>query len=228
MTRIESICSDMSSQQREVNRRPTDELGFFLVASNRELLNHVEVLMNRQGVFGVLDASGRVHYVVDARKGSPFAARKIMTTAGLMIRDRQDDLQKTELRVRDAVKQVLAAYAWNTQLRGYRLLESMLRLAAKDVSLLNPISKRLYPEIADLYKLKSHQVERNVRYLLDNLANHERGASMAAGEKLLLPGETNLAVGRTITRLTEQVRDCLEGGEDKKSARPIEEAARLQ
>lgn len=71
MRRDQSIRSDMKSEQMEELRRPKDEFGFYLVASNRELLNHVEKLMNRQGLFGVMDSSGRVHYLIDARKGSP-------------------------------------------------------------------------------------------------------------------------------------------------------------
>ena len=226
--RIEPIRSDMVSQQREINRRPADELGFFLVASNRELLNHVADLMNRQGAIGVLDSSGRVHYVIDARKGSPFAAKKIMATAGALVSDRQLDIRNTEIRVRHAVGQVLAKYVWNTLLRGYRLLESILRMAATDVSLLNPISKRLYPEIAERYKLKSHQVERNVRYLLDNLAMQERCSNEAQGAKLLASGETNLPVGRTITRLTEQGRDYLEQMEDKDIGNMTDDGMYLQ
>ena len=73
--------SDMASELREQMARPDRELGFYLVASNRELLNHMEGFMNRCGIFGVMDSNGRVHYLVDARKGTPLAARNIMATA---------------------------------------------------------------------------------------------------------------------------------------------------
>ncbi|HHU12623.1 MAG TPA: hypothetical protein GXZ64_05290, partial [Clostridiaceae bacterium] len=50
---------------RNGNRRPTaDELGFYLASSDRDLLNKVEEIMSRQGVVGLRDALGRIHYVV--------------------------------------------------------------------------------------------------------------------------------------------------------------------
>ena len=205
MTQEARIDSDMASEHRELRNRPSGELGFYLVASNRELLNHVEALMNRQGVFGVLDSSGRVHYLVDARKGSPLAARHVMATADGIARKNRQDTRNERRRIRALVDQVLSHYEWNTQLRGYRLLGEILRRTATDISLLNPISKRLYPEIAKQQGLRPHQIERNVRYLFDDLASRERAAERSPGKQLLRKGENSLPVGRTITRLSEEV-----------------------
>ncbi len=215
MLRQPPIDSDMASEQRELTRRPASEFGFYLVASNRELLNHVEDLLNRRGVFGVLDSTGRVHYLVDARKGSPFAARKIMTTADRLLNRQTDRQEAGRLRVRRATDLVLDRYDWNTQLRGYRLLGDILRMTATDISLLNPVSKRLYPEMARQYRLKAHQIERNVRYLLDDLARREGSGPGGEGERLLPEGEVSLPVGRTIARLTEEVRAVLDRLEEE-------------
>ncbi len=214
------INSDMASEHRELKNRPPEELGFYLVASNRELLNHVEALMNRQGVFGVLDSSGRVHYLVDARKGSPLAARHVMATADGIARKTCRDTRNERRRIRALVDKVLSCYEWNTQLRGYRLLGEILRRTATDISLLNPISKRLYPEIAKQQGLRPHQIERNVRYLFDDLASRERSAQRSQGKQLLRKGENSLPVGRTITRLSEEVwseLDTFELGEAENS-----------
>ena len=100
MVRQGSIDSDMVSEHRELKGRPQEELGFYLVASNRELLNHVETLMNRKGVFGVLDSSGRVHYLIDARKGSPLAARNVMATAGSVAGKVCRDARREKRRIR--------------------------------------------------------------------------------------------------------------------------------
>ncbi len=215
MLRHHLINSDMASEQRELARRPANEFGFYLVASNRELLNHVEDLLNRRGVFGVLDSTGRVHYLVDARKGSPFATRKIMTTADRLLGRQISSQEAGRFRIRRAVEELLDRYEWNTQLRGYRLLGDILRVTAQDISLLNPISKRLYPEMARKYRLKAHQIERNVRYLLDDLARRELSGQGNQGDRLLREGETSLPVGRTIARLTEQVRAVLDKLEEE-------------
>lgn len=202
--------SDMASELREQMARPDRELGFYLVASNRELLNHMEGIMNRRGIFGVMDSNGRVHYLVDARKGTPLAARNIMATTQNVISRHLDGARTTKTQVRVAVSRVLSRYEWNVQLRGYRLLGEILRMTAVDVSLLNPISKRLYPEVASRQKLKPHQIERNIRYLFDDLASRESQGLAQSEDRLLLPCEDSLPVGRTIARLTEEVREMLE------------------
>lgn len=223
MTQEARINSDMASEHRELRNRPSGELGFYLVASNRELLNHVEALMNRQGVFGVLDSSGRVHYLVDARKGSPLAARHVMATADGIARKNRQDTRNERRRIRALVDQVLSHYEWNTQLRGYRLLGEILRRTATDISLLNPISKRLYPEIAKQQGLRPHQIERNVRYLLDDLAKRELEGEISWPCRLLPQGQTRLPVGRTITRLVDQVGVCLEALEEETKAGDLRE-----
>ncbi|HHX30252.1 MAG TPA: hypothetical protein GX720_03380 [Clostridiaceae bacterium] len=222
MQQVQGINTDMASQWREESRRPGAEVGFYLVASNRELLHHVEGLMNRQGVFGVMDSSGRVHYVVDARRGSPFAARKVLSTAGRLLDRHLQEEREERQRIRETVEEILSDYAWNIQLRGYRLLFDMLLRTALDVSLLNPISKRLYPLIASDYRLKIHQIERNIRYLFDDLALRERQGVTRSRRRLLLDGERSLPVGRTIARLSREVWDRLESrgisGQNKEAA----------
>lgn len=212
MTRDQSIRSDMKSELTEQRNRPKDEFGFYLVASNRELLNHVEKLMNRQGLFGVMDSSGRVHYLVDGRKGSPYAARKVLATAENLIAEQTLHEHHHQAEVHLAVDNVLERYAFNFHLRGYRLLQEMMRVIAGDVSLLNPISKRLYPIIAEKYKMTPYQVERNVRYLFDDLAMREM-RTLEDGEylpfRLLRERDVSLPVARTIVRLAEMVADHL-------------------
>ncbi len=212
MTREQPIRSDMRSEQTEQRARPKDELGFYLVASNRELLNHVENLMNRQGLFGVMDSSGRVHYLVDGRKGSPYAARKVLLTAENHFHEQTRNEHHHQEKVHRAVDTVLERYAFNFHLRGYRLLQEMMRVIAGDVALLNPISKRLYPLIADKYKMTPYQVERNVRYLFDDLVRREIRALEEGEElpyRLLRSRETRLPVARTVSRLAEMVTDFL-------------------
>ncbi len=210
MSLLDPIDSRMTSSYLESLQRPQEEIGFYLVASKRELLNHVEGLMNQMGIFGVLDQSGRVHYLLDGRKGSPFAIRKMMATTGRMIEDKQQLVQAKKRMLRLAVDRVLDSYAWNRHLRGYRILVEMLCMSVTDISLISPISKRLYPELARLYGLTADQIERNVRYLLDDLAKRELEGETSSPCRLLPQGQTRLPVGRTVTRLVDMVRVCLE------------------
>ncbi|HHW93226.1 MAG TPA: hypothetical protein GX734_01855 [Clostridiaceae bacterium] len=212
MIQDQPIRSDMKSEQTEQLARPKDEFGFYLVASNRELLNHVEKLMNRHGLFGVMDSSGRVHYVVDGRKGSPYATRKILATAEHLLREEVHREYDRQAHIQRAVDTILGRYLFNVHLRGYRLLQEMIRLIAEDISLLNPISKRLYPMIAERYKMTPYQVERNVRYLFDDLARREIQARKSREDlpsSLLCLGASRLPVARTVSRLAEMVVDFL-------------------
>lgn len=50
------------------------KLSFYIAASDQDLLTQVSRMMDRQGLVGLMDTAGRVHYVVDGRKGSPLPA----------------------------------------------------------------------------------------------------------------------------------------------------------
>ncbi len=206
-----SIASVIASEQRlSVERR--QEWGFYLVSSSRELLQHIEGIMNRDGLFGVMDSEGRVHYLVDARKGYPYAARQIFSTANRLIQEKNLSVSNGTQSLEDAITTVLERYDFNHKLRGYHLLFSMLKLVVPDRSLLDPISKRLYPKIARLYGLTVNQVERNVRYLFTNLCKRELAAKSDPRDDkpVLLPllrkGSTTLPSAETIRRLSNEVR----------------------
>jgi len=77
----------------------------------------------------------------------------------------------------------------------------MLKLVVPDKSLLDPISKRLYPKIAKLYDLTANQVERNIRYLFVDLCQRELATKTRPqdAKQILLPskrGCQNTAIGR--------------------------------
>lgn len=206
-----SITSDMASEQK-LNLERRREWGFYLVSSSRELLQHIEGLMNRDGLFGVMDSEGRVHYLVDARKGYPYATRQICSTAGRLIQEQHTSDSCGTRNLEDAIATVLGHYAFNRKLRGYRLLHSMLNLVVPDRSLLDPISKRLYPKIARLYGITTNQVERNVRYLFADLCERELAAKACPceSEESFLPlvkeGAETLPSAETIRRLSNEVR----------------------
>lgn len=142
----------------------TEQPGFYLAASDQDLLNQVSRLLKRQGLVGLMDTAGRIHYVIDGRRGPPFAARRILETTQRILRDRildPDDLQPLRLL---AVEQVLGLYQIPTQLKGYRYLRYLLQLAAGNDAQLRPVSKTLYPAAAEYFKVSIDQVERDIRY----------------------------------------------------------------
>ncbi|MDD2426823.1 MAG: sporulation initiation factor Spo0A C-terminal domain-containing protein [Eubacteriales bacterium] len=209
MTNQTIIAADMQSAYEQNLRRPHKEIGLYLISSNRELLNHIEKIMNRYGAFGVMDASGRVHYLLDARKGIPLAEKKFYQTITTLLEDHSHEQMNYQLETQKLVNKVLSRYHFNQDLRGYRVLFTMLELGLKDYSLLNPISKRLYPQVAKIFRVTAPQVERNVRYLFEDLAISEAAARTSGTDtayQFLSDTGCRLPVAKTVVKLWEICR----------------------
>ena len=173
MTKQPLIAADLQSAYELSLRKPQKEIGLYFISSNRELLKHVEKVMNRYGAFGIMDASGRVHYLLDARKGIPYAENQFLETVSSLVEDHVKEEVDYQRETQNLVNQILGRYAFNKDLRGYRILFTMLELSLGDYSLLNPISKRLYTQVAKVFNVTASQVERNVRYLFEDLMAKE-------------------------------------------------------
>lgn len=189
---------------RNVPRSAEEELGFYLASSDRDLLNKVEEIMARQGVVGLKDALGRIHYVVDGRKGSPYAARRIGEAAAKLAVDNESAVRLRSEHQYEAIDRILLGYRFMRTLRGYRFLRYMLLVSLNDPASLHPISKRLFPETGRHYRVSPSQVERNVRYLLDRLAEDE---GLAGKDRVPLAGEDGrrLSVSAAVLVLYDQV-----------------------
>lgn len=207
------IAADLQSAYEQNLRRPQKEIGLYLISSNRELLNHIEKVMNRYGAFGVMDASGRVHYLLDARKGIPLVEKTFFQTVTALLEDHTNEQMNYQLKTQRLVHQVLGKYPFNEDLRGYRILFTMLEMSLKDYSLLNPISKRLYSQVAKVFRITAPQVERNVRYLFEDLAEREvedRKRGTVTAENFLSSESGRLPVAKTVVKLWEICRQQAE------------------
>lgn len=189
-------------QQDKMNPS-SSELGFYLTSSDRDLLNKVDEIMGKQGVVGLRDALGRIHYVVDGRKGSPYAARRINEAAVSIAKEQKNEGLELAKRHTAAIDHVLLGYRFLRTLRGYRFLRHMLQLSLADPSLLHPISKRLFPETGRYYRVSPSQVERNVRYLMDRLAEDE-GLTAANRRPLKDDKGRRLSVSAVVFTLHDQ------------------------
>lgn len=145
-----------------------DQTNFFIAASDYDLLNQVTRLINRQGMLSLMDTSGRVQYLVDGRRGSPLAARRILDTTQRLLRDRYldpDDLKPLQSL---AVDEVLRRWKLPVRLKGFRYLRMLLLMSAGNDMILRPIGKNLYPAIAEQFNVSYSQIERSIRYCLCN------------------------------------------------------------
>ncbi len=159
---------------------PTDRLGFYIASGDQDILSQVNRLMQRSGYVGLMDTAGRFQYLVDGRRGSPLAARRILEAADKILARHEETDRTTLACLGRAVDQVLAAHAIRPELKGARFLRHMLLDAGVDETLLRPISKTLYPAVAGHFRVSVSQIERDIRYCLHQTDFRHQGLASVA------------------------------------------------
>ena len=150
----------------ENTQLPGDNFGFYVASSDREVLSQVSELLRRKGCLGFADTSGRMHYLVDGRKGTAFAARSILDTAGYAIRLDGERRRLIDPVLEQAVGLTLAADGIEPHLKGYRYLRMMIMLSIREGIDPWPVSKTLYPPAATFFHTTPKKIERDVRYCI--------------------------------------------------------------
>ncbi len=154
-------------------------MGFFVAANDYDLLGQVNKLLARQGYVGVMDTAGRMHYLVDGRRGTPFASRRILEATSRAFLDKYGEGETIQKLVVHFVDQVLQDNGVRPELKGYRFLRAILIYIGLDDTKIKPISKNLYPVIANHFKASTSQVERDIRYALKETDLHRKGLTAA-------------------------------------------------
>ena len=148
-------------------------LGFYVAGSNTELLNRINQLMGDKGHLGVCDPQGHYHYVIDGRKGAPYAARRIEGVAQKFMRESDRQIKEDKFNAEFYVDAVLSCYAFDDSLKGYHFIRYILVQLTLNPALSTSLSKTLYPMTARHFQVEVRQVERNVRYCLHKLKETE-------------------------------------------------------
>ncbi len=161
-------------------RYSNEDFGFYIASSDHDILNQVSRVMARSGYVGVMDTAGRLQYIVDGRKGSPHAARRIMDAAGRTLEKRQIEANPILGKIGPAADQVLCNHNIPPELKGYRFLRYILLFIGLDESKLRPVSKTLYPAASEHFRVTISQVERDIRYALSKTDFKKRGLTGAA------------------------------------------------
>lgn len=151
--------------------RSEKEVGFYVVCSDRMILDNVNALLKKKGLVGISDTAGRIHYMVDARTNI-YAAVNHITREAL----RKIDLSSlSNANILDATEETLSHHHLDRTLLGTRILRCILLQSVRDPSLLTIVSKRLYPLAAKEFGISTSQVERNLRYALGRTLLHQDG-----------------------------------------------------
>lgn len=146
--------------------QPTEkEVGFYVVCSDKMILDNINSLMRKRGLLGISDTAGRVHYMVDARRGIPSVVNKITGQAlkGL------DYSSLSNAQIIEAVDEVMQRHGLDNILLGTRICRYILVQSVRDASLMSSVTKRAYSVAGVEFSMTSTQVERNLRYTFRKL-----------------------------------------------------------
>lgn len=83
-------------------------------------------------------------------------------------------------RIDDFIQGILDGLPLSHALMGYRYIKSAVRMAIEDPSMLDGITKRLYPEVAKKHKSTASRVERAIRHAIHTIWQREGGSSRFA------------------------------------------------
>lgn len=165
----------MNSYQSAFNWTDRPPIYFTVVSSNKELQKKLDEQLKRKGYVGMIDMNGAMNYYVEGRRGAAYALAKIQSVTDT-VADRRDNEDEARLRrIVHSVDDVLRRYAFDRGLQGYLYLRFALCKIALDHYHYQPLSKRLYPFIAEAFGVNAEQVNRNIRYLVSRLFELEKG-----------------------------------------------------
>ena len=150
---------------------PEKEVGFYVVCSDRMILDNINSMMKNRGFIGISDTAGRIHYMVDGRLGVHSAVNHITKEACR----KMDYSSISNACVLKAIEEVLSRYNMDRGLLGTRIIRYILMQSARDPSLMTTVSKRLYPLAGKEFGISGSQVERNLRYTLSRISLYEQG-----------------------------------------------------
>lgn len=154
------------------NRFSGKEQGIYVVCSDKALLDKINKMLKRQGVLGVTDGEGKLHYMVDARKNKSSAARQINEFVNSFKEqiingvnsEISDDV--VDSIVEESIDEVLAFYGFDNTLFGTKVLRYLVRFCLYGGNMEKRNLKELYINAGWELNMTVQQVERNVRYTI--------------------------------------------------------------
>ena len=172
-----SMATDMMIQREKKIPSPVDngEYGFFIACDDRSILNCVNSMLLSSGVVGFSGTDGRMHYLIDGRRGRNYAVQKVNENVLLLKERFQEEDKMEEILISSAIDRVLSRNGFRSNLIGTQLIHFCLMCLYRDPELIKSVSKRLYPMIETPYKMSSQQIERNIRYSITKSDFHLGG-----------------------------------------------------
>lgn len=161
----------------------TKSFEFYVSSGNKDLMRHLNEIMQKQGYLGLADGGGKMHYVVDG-SGNLYQSANVITGIlkeqtqkfGISEQDYSQQYWRKRIQIK-AVEKILHAYHLNPSLKGYGYIRSIiLAVLEKEPQIVFP-DKEIYMEVAQLHGTGRKQLDRVIRYSLSkaglNLKNSQ-------------------------------------------------------
>ena len=141
-----------------------EEIGIYIVCDDAELLQSINRILRKNGLFTVTDTAGRHHFLIDARK-NPCAATQYIKQLLTPVPSKDLNMPSFDgVMLDNTIRTVMSFHGFDNTLIGTVLLASVIKhLYTEGLSL---HYKKIYSEVGKDYSMTSAQVERNIRYCL--------------------------------------------------------------
>ncbi len=162
---MESFRSTVSGKQYAVKRSNHGEIGFYIACDDKSILNCVNTMLLNNGVVGLSDGSGKIHYLIDGRRGEAYATGRVREKV-LTLAEPVNDPKLDEVYVYMAIDTALDKHGFVPTLLGTQILRFLLLQLYRDPRRLKGVMKELYPMATPVFHVTPGQVERNIRYAI--------------------------------------------------------------
>jgi len=173
-----------------------NDISLYVICNDRNLLDNINGMLSRNGIIGVMDGTGKVQYMVDARKDKTAAMAKI----NKFITSRILPFGDNNSLVYDSVaRTVFEEYGFDMAHIGsviiYEAIKDVLHRGGAAPSNV----KHIYLEASVKFDMTFDQIARDVRYSI---------------KASLYP---NMRTATLIKDLSEEISDRMEGKKPKKN-----------
>ncbi|MBO4474773.1 MAG: hypothetical protein IK020_08300 [Clostridiales bacterium] len=158
----------MIDYSKRKNRRASreEECGFFIVCDDQAILRCVNAMLLSNGMVGLSDKEGRMHYMIDGRRGGNFVLSQIRKKAMVFRQGHEKEDRYEEAFLTHAIDTVIDEAGLPPTLIGTQIVRELLFHLYRDPGLMKCASKTLYPLVRAEYHMEPSQIERNVRYAI--------------------------------------------------------------
>lgn len=145
-------------------KRNARECGFYIACDDRSILKCVNAMLLNNGMIGLSDTEGKMHYLIDGRRGGNYVLQQVQNNVLTLRETAQQNIEYETVLVRQAIDIVLNRYGFPMTLVGTQLVRYSLEKLYQDSTLIKCVSKRLYVMTGEAFQMSVQQVERNIRY----------------------------------------------------------------